>query len=314
MPAPGRALASSCSAPCTATRPAARARSSGSIGEIDTGTLRARRRPADAGAGRPTRSPMPSSAAPATATSTASSRRRRRRASTRTTSPTGCARCSPTHEVLLDLHSFTLAGRAVRVPRPARQRRPARAVRAGGARGGARGAARRRRAPSTAGSPPTRPAWRGATSSPRRSPTRPLDLDPRYGIGTTEYMRSVGGSALTLECGQHDDPRRRRSPTARSSTRSRISASSTRPIRRRCRAIEALRLCEVVDKLERRRRLRQSLEQLRSDRGRRADRHSPRRHARCWRRSPATSSFRMPRREPGQEWFYLARPSSRLGC
>ena len=28
--------------------------------------------------------------------------------------------------------------------------------------------------------------------------------DARYGVGTTEYMRSVGGYALTLECGQHD--------------------------------------------------------------------------------------------------------------
>lgn len=28
----------------------------------------------------------------------------------------------------------------------------------------------------------------------------------RYGIGTTEYMRSKGGYALTLECGQHADP------------------------------------------------------------------------------------------------------------
>lgn len=27
-----------------------------------------------------------------------------------------------------------------------------------------------------------------------------------YGIGTTEYMRSVGGYALTLECGQHENP------------------------------------------------------------------------------------------------------------
>jgi uncharacterized protein len=26
------------------------------------------------------------------------------------------------------------------------------------------------------------------------------------GVGTTEYMRSVGGYAVTLECGQHDDP------------------------------------------------------------------------------------------------------------
>lgn len=30
--------------------------------------------------------------------------------------------------------------------------------------------------------------------------------DPSYGIGTTEYMRRVGGYAVTLECGQHDDP------------------------------------------------------------------------------------------------------------
>ncbi|MCB0978556.1 MAG: succinylglutamate desuccinylase/aspartoacylase family protein [Acidimicrobiales bacterium] len=27
-----------------------------------------------------------------------------------------------------------------------------------------------------------------------------------YGIGTTEYMRSVGGAAITVECGQHEDP------------------------------------------------------------------------------------------------------------
>ena len=28
----------------------------------------------------------------------------------------------------------------------------------------------------------------------------------RYGVGTTEYMRTTGGYALTLECGQHNDP------------------------------------------------------------------------------------------------------------
>jgi predicted deacylase len=30
--------------------------------------------------------------------------------------------------------------------------------------------------------------------------------DAAYGIGTTEYMRSTGGYAVTLECGQHEDP------------------------------------------------------------------------------------------------------------
>ena len=33
-----------------------------------------------------------------------------------------------------------------------------------------------------------------------------LNTDPRYGVGTTEYMRSTGGYAITLECGAHDDP------------------------------------------------------------------------------------------------------------
>jgi len=33
-----------------------------------------------------------------------------------------------------------------------------------------------------------------------------LETSLRYGVGTTEYMRSTGGYALTLECGQHLDP------------------------------------------------------------------------------------------------------------
>jgi len=33
-----------------------------------------------------------------------------------------------------------------------------------------------------------------------------LNTDPRYGVGTTEFMRAMGGCAVTLECGQHDDP------------------------------------------------------------------------------------------------------------
>jgi predicted deacylase len=32
----------------------------------------------------------------------------------------------------------------------------------------------------------------------------PLNTDPRYGVGTTEYMRSTGGYSITLECGQHE--------------------------------------------------------------------------------------------------------------
>ena len=41
---------------------------------------------------------------------------------------------------------------------------------------------------------------------PNAHRTNALNTDPRYGVGTTEYMRSVGGYAITLECGAHDDP------------------------------------------------------------------------------------------------------------
>ncbi len=45
---------------------------------------------------------------------------------------------------------------------------------------------------------------RAAAESGRR--LNPLNTDSRYGVGTTEYMRSTGGYAITLECGQHDAP------------------------------------------------------------------------------------------------------------
>lgn len=35
---------------------------------------------------------------------------------------------------------------------------------------------------------------------------RGVDIDPLYGVGTTEYMRRCGGWAITLECGEHEDP------------------------------------------------------------------------------------------------------------
>ncbi|TFW13845.1 succinylglutamate desuccinylase/aspartoacylase domain-containing protein [Duganella callida] len=46
----------------------------------------------------------------------------------------------------------------------------------------------------------------GAGVQRRLSGSAALQTVLRYGVGTTEYMRSTGGYALTLECGQHDDP------------------------------------------------------------------------------------------------------------
>ena len=76
-----------------------------------------------------------------------------------------------------------------------------------------------------------------------------LDTDPRYGIGTTEYMRSVGGCALTLECGQHDDPAAPdvayRAIVNTLAHLELIDAPDPAPAPR----LEGLRLCEVVPRL-----------------------------------------------------------------
>ncbi len=111
------------------------------------------------------------------------------------------------HDVLLDLHSFQAVGRAFVMVGPENNTdalepfsradaEVALALRLGVGRfvdgwlsTYARGVARRR-------------AAMGTISSREQQ----LDTDSRYGVGTTEYMRSVGGYALTLECGQHDDP------------------------------------------------------------------------------------------------------------
>jgi uncharacterized protein len=71
-----------------------------------------------------------------------------------------------------------------------------------------------------------------------------------YGVGTTEYMRAVGGCALTLECGQHDDPhapevayRAIRNTLAHLRL---VAAPDPPPVA----ALEGLRLREVVDRLD----------------------------------------------------------------
>ncbi|HSC63845.1 MAG TPA: succinylglutamate desuccinylase/aspartoacylase family protein [Caldimonas sp.] len=143
-------------------------------------------------------------------------------------------------------------------------------------------------------------------------PDARLDVDPAYGIGTTEYMRSVGGAAVTLECGQHDDPR---APdvgyTAIVNTLAHlglIDAADPAPAPR----IEALSLCEVIDRTS-----------------------AGDAFAKAWKSFDAvTAGERIGTRgdgEPvvapfdgvvvfpnadaqvGQEWFYLARQSERCG-
>ena len=113
-----------------------------------------------------------------------------------------------THDTLLDLHSFHTGGapfvmigpqnnrgtlepfaRAAEEMQLALHTGPHRIVE-GWLETYARGVQRRAAAPAGEGS----------------SRQQTLVTDPNYGVGTTEYMRSRGGYAVTLECGQHDDP------------------------------------------------------------------------------------------------------------
>lgn len=49
-------------------------------------------------------------------------------------------------------------------------------------------------------------AYGGGVQRRTRGNAAELETVLRYGVGTTEYMRTTGGYALTLECGQHEDP------------------------------------------------------------------------------------------------------------
>lgn len=140
---------------------------------------------------------------------------------------------------------------------------------------------------------------------------RGLNTDLRYGVGTTEYMRSVGGYALTLECGQHDDP-----AAPQVAYRAILNALAhlkliARPAPPAIAKPEALRLYQVIDKL-----------------------HADDAFSRPWASfdpvaageligvrqdgsEVAASSdgfivFPNPQALPGQEWFYLARRSGRV--
>ncbi|MEP7302804.1 MAG: succinylglutamate desuccinylase/aspartoacylase family protein [Caldimonas sp.] len=214
------------------------------------------------------------------------------------------------HEVLLDLHSFTAPGEPFVFMGPAdnagaiepftlaaREEALARRLGVGRAVDGwlttyAAGVARRH-------------------EFAARFPGAALDLDPRYGIGTTEYMRSTGGCALTLECGQHDDPE---APAvawrAILATLAYLGLSEA-PDPAPAPAMECLSLCEVTDKL-----------------------HPGDAFVRDWRSFDPVAQgepigkrhdgravlapfsghvvFPNPGAESGTEWFYLARPSQRL--
>ena len=137
------------------------------------------------------------------------------------------------------------------------------------------------------------------------------DADVHYGVGTTEYMRNQGGIALTLECGQHEDPA---APDvayrAIHNTLAHLGLSAE-PAPASVDAVEALRLYQVIDRA-----------------------HDTDRFVSDWASFDAVSAgevigirqdgkpvvadcdgyivFPNPNAQPGQEWFYLARSSTRV--
>ena len=132
-----------------------------------------------------------------------------------------------------------------------------------------------------------------------------------YGVGTTEFMRTRGGIAITLECGQHDDPV---APDvayrAIHNTLAHLRlthAPEPEPVSE----TEALRLVEVVDRGHPDDRFARDWASF--DRVRAGDIIGSRHDG-----SPVVSDldgyivFPNPAALPGQEWFYLARPSARV--
>lgn len=139
------------------------------------------------------------------------------------------------------------------------------------------------------------------------------DLDPDYGVGTTEYMRRQGGWAFTLECGQHEDPRAPEvAYQAILNTLAHLQLVDA-PAPPAATGVEALRLFNVIDKA-----------------------HAGDRFSRAWASFDAVRAgdligtrhdgtpvragtdgrivFPNPAATPGQEWFYLAHPHRRFGA
>lgn len=138
-----------------------------------------------------------------------------------------------------------------------------------------------------------------------------LNLDPKYGVGTTEYMRSQGGYSITLECGQHEDPS---SPeVACRAIRNTLAFLGITPDAKPAAVekYEALRIHEVIDKYDEGDRFSRDWSSF--DRfskgdliGTRADGTALTAPHDGWILFPDVSA------KPGNEWYYLAEPVERI--
>lgn len=149
------------------------------------------------------------------------------------------------HEVLLDLHTFRSPGQPFVLRGPADNRGPLEPF--------AHEAAEARLA-AHVGVSRVVDGWldayaRGVAERKARGLTPgAVNEDAAYGVGTTEYMRRAGGYAVTLECGQHDDPA---APgVAYQAIRQALAllGIAELPLEKPAPAIECLTLARVIDR------------------------------------------------------------------
>jgi len=161
------------------------------------------------------------------------------------------------------------------------------------------------------------PAYAGGVQRRRErmlaqgQPLAGVQGDPSYGIGTTEYMRSQGGYAVTLECGQHDDTSA--PEVAYRAIRQAIAllGLADLPLVPPARPLECLRLVTVVDRHHEGDRFVRpwtSFDPLQPDE------LIALRHDGGELRAPQAGFIVFPdvAAAPGHEWFYLAVASERL--
>ena len=152
---------------------------------------------------------------------------------------------------------------------------------------------------------------RGVERRVRQGGGSPLNTDPRYGVGTTEYMRSAGGYAVTLECGQHEDPSA--PEVAYRAIRNTLvhlgMANGAAP--EVADRYEALRIREVVDKAHPQDRFAREWSSF--DRLARGDVIATR-HDGAVVSAQADGWILFPdaKAEPGNEWFYIAEPVEKI--
>jgi uncharacterized protein len=138
-----------------------------------------------------------------------------------------------------------------------------------------------------------------------------LNRDPKYGVGTTEYMRSCGGYAMTLECGQHDDPQ---SPEVayRAIRNALVHLGITSgPAPAAVEKYESLKIHDVIDRMhpeDRFAREWSSFDRLTKGEliGTRHDGTEVRAPGDGWILFPDAKS------QPGHEWFYMAQAQERI--